>query len=143
MTKSSKLFAGLLMGFGISLLSGCKDESSSVAGARSLPIAQVVPSKEDHAKERFLAALKSSMLDEDAAKIRGVKVGKLENKDGSPGDLAICGEANGKNRFGGYVGFKGFVVTDSKSGTPVIFWQGGDLNYFWGVYSTELGCTKL
>lgn len=53
------------------------------------------------------AMLMVSMFDPDSAQLRGVFTG---SDNGKPSTNIACGELNGKNRFGAYVGFKQFIV---------------------------------
>jgi len=57
------------------------------------------------AKEKVIALLD----DPDSAKFRNIQI--ITN---SKGDDSVCGEINARNRFGGYVGFKKFNVTNGK-----------------------------
>jgi hypothetical protein len=60
---------------------------------------------EDAAKKLVADQLR----DPASAQFREVKV--VKQQDGSE---AVCGEVNGKNAYGGYVGFRGFVVHGSE-----------------------------
>jgi hypothetical protein len=60
----------------------------------------------EDAAEKLVA---DQMRDPASAQFREVKV--VKQQDGSE---AVCGEVNGKNAFGGYVGFRGFVVHGSE-----------------------------
>ncbi len=54
--------------------------------------------------EKLLQAqdmIRSQLIDPGSAQFRNVQ---------GRGDAAVCGEVNSKNRFGGYVGFRRFVV---------------------------------
>ena len=60
------------------------------------------------ARPKFLASLK----DPEAAKLRNVFVSESKPLDGGKGgSLILCGEVNGKNSYGGYVGFRRFYST--------------------------------
>lgn len=50
-------------------------------------------------------SMRSIAIDGDSMEFRDVRVGY-----GEKGRLATCGEANGKNRLGGYTGWQRFVV---------------------------------
>jgi hypothetical protein len=56
------------------------------------------------AKQKLL----TTFYDGDSARFRDVKRHTAEMPKTSP--VAICGEVNGKNRYGAYVGFQRFVV---------------------------------
>lgn len=59
---------------------------------------------EDQAMAKAQQAVASSLKDPDSAKFRNVAVKSF-------GILkVVCGEVNGKNSYGGYVGFKRFVA---------------------------------
>lgn len=49
--------------------------------------------------------LSYNLLDPEAVRFRGIQGYALSN-----GDTAVCGEFNGVNRYGAYVGFKQFYV---------------------------------
>ena len=51
--------------------------------------------------------LKEVMFDPTAIMLRNLK------KGGAEGQKAVCGEVNGKNRFGGYVGYQPFVAVQA------------------------------
>lgn len=59
------------------------------------------------------------LRDPASAQFREVKV--VRQADGSS---AVCGEVNGKNAYGGYVGFRGFVVRGSE-----VHIRNDDINY--------------
>jgi hypothetical protein len=61
-------------------------------------------------------AISYSLVDPDSAKFREVFV--------APNQVAICGEVNAKNSFGGYVGFRKFMYSPTKQGID------GDGSYF-------------
>ena len=50
-------------------------------------------------EDAAISVVREKMLDPDAAQFRGVE---------KRGEWTVCGEVNGKNRFGAYVGFKKF-----------------------------------
>ncbi|MGN6123959.1 MAG: hypothetical protein ACTHOJ_13490 [Sphingomonas oligoaromativorans] len=58
--------------------------------------------------------LEAALKDPESAKYRNLFVSRL-----SGGGMALCGEVNSKNGFGGYTGFKGFVVLPG-DGAPAI-----------------------
>lgn len=51
--------------------------------------------------ERALKAVRGIMKDPSAAQFEGLKIGQRD---------AVCGSVNGKNSYGGYVGFRPFIV---------------------------------
>jgi hypothetical protein len=55
------------------------------------------------------ALLLDTMYDAESARLRHVKRHAAVLKD-SPSPVSICGEVNGKNHMGAYVGFQRFVV---------------------------------
>lgn len=61
---------------------------------------------EEDAAKKLVA---DQLRDPASAQFREVKV--VKQQDGSE---AVCGEVNGKNAYGGYVGFQGFVVHGSE-----------------------------
>ena len=60
-------------------------------------------------------AVVDRLKDPATAQLRGVQVFGLSN-----GDRAICGEVNGRNSFGGYVGFQPFYIR-TRAGQVVTF----------------------
>lgn len=56
-------------------------------------------------------ALKDTLTDEDSAKFRNEYL-SMSEIDGST-EIALCGEVNSKNQFGGYAGFQQYIVTTS------------------------------
>ncbi len=60
-------------------------------------------------------ALREQMFDADSAEFRNVRVVSREAGD------VVCGELNGKNRFGGYVGFRPFVSIQDDDGEVIPF----------------------
>lgn len=61
-------------------------------------------------------AISYSLVDPDSAKFREVFI--------APNQVAVCGEVNAKNSFGGYVGFRKFMYSPAKQGID------GDGSYF-------------
>jgi hypothetical protein len=51
-----------------------------------------------------LEHIKSEMLDSESARFRNLEI------RGEDDAKYVCGEVNGKNRFGGYTGFQGFIA---------------------------------
>lgn len=74
-------------------------------------------------------AVVDRLKDPATAQLRGVQAFSLSN-----GDRAICGEVNGRNSFGGYVGFQPFYIR-TRGGQIVTFevaspqyeWVGRDI----------------
>jgi hypothetical protein len=60
----------------------------------------------DHEVERAKAMVAHDQRDPASVQFRDVRR--------TPGSRAICGEANGKNAMGAYVGYSHFIVTDSQ-----------------------------
>lgn len=56
-------------------------------------------------QEPLFEQVKAQMFDAESARFQGVHL----NEDES----VICGEVNGKNRYGGYVGFRGFIANSN------------------------------
>ena len=59
---------------------------------------------------RARRVLRSASKDADSLQFRG----EFNSSYGSGGDI-VCGEVNGKNGFGGYAGFKRFIVNGQSS----------------------------
>lgn len=60
------------------------------------------------------SAASYDLVDPGSAQFRGLRAYQLSN-----GDVAVCGEQNGRNRFGGYVGFQPLYVRFTPGATPV------------------------
>lgn len=70
---------------------------------------QWVPGTDDHTIAKAEDLVAGQMFDPTAATFRAVRIGS-----GEPSGLAdplVCGEANGKNRLGAFVGFHRFIAS--------------------------------
>jgi len=67
-----------------------------------------IDNKVNEAKDYIVNSLK----DPGSANFREIKIFQVEHIDGI--DTFVCGEVNAKNSYGGYVGFKTFVVWKNK-----------------------------
>lgn len=54
------------------------------------------------------------LVDPDSTQFRGLRAYRLSN-----GDIAVCGQQNGRNRLGGYVGFQALYVRFIPGTAPV------------------------
>lgn len=82
--------------------------SISLVEAYAAQVAKFLKSnKEAAAIENAKKAIADSLKDPSSAQFRNVRIVKYG--DGS----VVCGEVNGKNSYGGYVGFKTFVAGTS------------------------------
>lgn len=59
--------------------------------------------------DKMTERMRSAMFDPAAAQFRNVRL----SRDGN----SLCGEVNGKNKFGAYIGFKHFIVM---ANTPIV-----------------------
>lgn len=75
-----------------------EERARAAAAAASAAQARIAAEKDLHAKLQEKIA--ATLIDPGSAQFRHVR--------SIPGVDAICGEINGKNRFGGYVGFRLF-----------------------------------
>jgi len=82
-----------------------EDRRNAEAAAQERLAAQDRAVKQDE----LAAKIKSSMFDPDSAQFRNMRI--------SLNGQSLCGEVNGKNKMGGYVGFKRFVVLQ---GSPIV-----------------------
>lgn len=55
------------------------------------------------------------LIDPESTRFRGLRAWQLSN-----GDIAVCGEQNARNRFGGYVGFQALYLRYSPGHAPVL-----------------------
>lgn len=80
-------------------------------------------------------ALKDTLTDEDSAKFRNEYL-SMSEIDGST-EIALCGEVNSKNQFGGYAGFQQYIVTTSDGvirNTPAVPTA---TQYLWPVWCSR------
>lgn len=88
---------------------------------RWLPVALALAGCGDNTEERGKELVSREFLDPSSAQFRDLKVGRVENGNALPnfqatsGGKVLCGDVNAKNRLGGYVGFRPFIV-DINSG---------------------------
>jgi hypothetical protein len=68
------------------------------------------------------AAVKNTALDEDSLKFKWKK-GFILSKDKKHPAYFTCGLANGKNTFGGYVGYRAFQVFVANGRVQKILWS--------------------
>jgi hypothetical protein len=59
-------------------------------------------------------SVRQEMIDPDSTQFRNLRVLPGRGED----QRIVCGEVNSKNRLGGYVGFKHFVVVVGKGSNP-------------------------
>ncbi len=73
------------------------------------------PEKDETAVKNAETAVKNEMNDPSSAQFRNIRVitKKIVWKDQAVTPV-VCGEANGKNRMGGYVGFEKFAYIPEK-----------------------------
>ena len=74
-------------------------------------------STEDPSHATAKQAVLQQLKDPDSAQFRDVFTSPVLNKDGAP--LAICGEVNAKNSYGGYTGFQKFYYLPGGQATIV------------------------
>jgi hypothetical protein len=76
------------------------------------------PMASDDAKliETAKNAVSYPLIDPSSATFRNIRI--------SPNRVAVCGEINAKNSYGGYVGYRPFIYTKDKNGVY------GDGSYF-------------
>lgn len=55
------------------------------------------------------------LIDPESTRFRGLRAWRLSN-----GDVAVCGEQNARNRFGGYVGFQPLYLRFTPGSAPVL-----------------------
>lgn len=80
-----------------------------VVGAVTLAGCQWIPGTDEHLREQAQQLAAAQLIDPSSAQFRRVEVSRR------PGGDRVCGEINGKNRMGAYVGFTRFV-TDLEGG---------------------------
>jgi hypothetical protein len=72
------------------------------AKAESARVAAEREASAEASKQTMLAKVKERLFDPDSAQFRNVQV--------APTGDTMCGEVNSKNKMGGYVGFKQFII---------------------------------
>lgn len=115
----------LFLLFAASALSACVDPNDTLVNTR--------PDQANASDQRYIQnRIVSSMKDPGAAQLRAVRSFDLSNGQGR----AICGEVNGKNSFGAYVGFQPFYLR-VKDGAVVSEWVGSPASQFLGQMAVE------
>lgn len=72
-----------------------------------------VPGSSAYDRKKAQEIVRGSMLDGESARFRNVARHSAAMNDAMP--VSVCGEVNGKNAFGAYVGFRRFIVDITKS----------------------------
>jgi hypothetical protein len=73
----------------------------------------MIPGTKEHAVEKGKELAARELIDPGSAQFRDVvafKAGPSSTGFAPPGSWTVCGEINGKNRLGGYVGFAKFAA---------------------------------
>jgi hypothetical protein len=93
------------------LLGGCASSSEQIAALPKLEMRQLTATE----KEALRKSLSQTMKDPDATQFKWLPA-VVARKD-KPADTPIgyCGLVNGKNSYGGYVGFKRFYATITRN----------------------------
>ena len=76
-----------------------------IAAALTLSACQWVPGTKDHLIDQAKKSVAAELRDPASAQFRAVKAVRQED-----GSIAVCGEVNGRNAFGGYAGYSQFYV---------------------------------
>lgn len=87
-----------------------------VAMAACVPTTQVSATRitlTPQLQQKTQALATQDLIDPGSAQYRGLRAWRLSN-----GDIAVCGEQNGRNRFGGYAGFRALYLRFTDSTTP-------------------------
>jgi len=72
--------------------------------------------------EAMESAMRYQMKDPDSSKFRNQRYFDLGDYNGEGRMIAVCGEVNGKNSYGGYTGYEDFYLRyNADSGTSEIF----------------------
>lgn len=101
--------------------------------------------KQDEEKkviEEYKSVVLSILKDPGSAHFQNIKISKgTYNSDKTKTAYQICGQVNSKNGFGGYVGFKGFVVANNIESKPTVYMQDDTLSGFiWQDIAKRIGC---
>ena len=78
-----------------------------------LSVNRITLSPDIDRQARAFASL--DLIDPDSTRLRSMRAWQLSN-----GDIAVCGEQNARNRFGGYVGFQPLYLRYSPGSSPVL-----------------------
>lgn len=81
-------------------------------------------------------AVVDRLKDPATAQLREVQAFALSN-----GDRAICGEVNGRNSFGGYVGFQPFYIR-ARAGNVLAF-EVASPQYEWTARNVRQSCAEV
>lgn len=92
--------------------------------------------------EEYKSVALSSLKDPSSAVFRNIKIAESPRTIESAAiTYEICGEVNAKNGFGGYVGFRGFVVTSSGLTAPTTYMQEDKLvGIYYEIVAKRIGC---
>lgn len=77
------------------------------------------PPQPDYYIPRAEQYVRDSLFDPDAGQFRDVSYGTMQTNDGTL--HVVCGEVNGKNRYGAYVGYTTFVYQEDSTGREMQF----------------------
>lgn len=113
--KKNLIFAGLLS----FLVTGCATNGSPIGSGSSsqgAPSTNVRIEIEESQVEEAEAAVRDALKDPESAMFRDLH-GISVAEDGPV--MAVCGEVNAKNSYGGYIGYNRFAYTTGK----VYIWQ--------------------
>ena len=65
--------------------------------------------------------IREEYFDPDALKMRNVRYFNVGNYEGLGSQVAVCGESNGKNRYGAYTGYEYFYARYNRDKKEVMF----------------------
>jgi hypothetical protein len=68
----------------------------------------IIPGTSAHMEDRARSVLSETLFDGDTARFKDLRI--VEVKGEKP-EKIICGQVNAKNRMGGYIGFRNFIVS--------------------------------
>ena len=103
----------------------------SAALALSCPVDAVEPDAEAGMAalvSQARSAITRDFLDPGAAQFRDEVIYRKLSRDGLP-YFSVCGQVNGKNQMGGYVGFKPYHYSASQSAPMSEVWDGKDKSF--------------
>lgn len=114
-----------------------KSEPTALAPAKTQEMIE-----KESVKNQLLSFYQQQLKDPNSAQFRNVKIAKIRENVNEPKEsYAICGEVNAKNGFGGYTGFKGFVVRNKNSQLEIYSQEDESFNGLsWMALAPRIGC---
>ncbi len=112
MTPASKIFLAVmifaLMGI-VAFVASAGRAPEAVANNAAAAARSNIDAEDSRLRSDAKEAVRANLRDPGSAEFRDVVVVR------KPGSIAVCGEVNARNGFGGYTGFTQFMARDAKA----------------------------